>query len=119
MWLRRIFDHSVDPAVLDHIKVLRYSKKQHFTQRLLDRGMEEGFLTISKGQLILHTKPELTYKIVRSPGYFCCFDDERLGGEKEAKAYVAEHYADEKSPDKCKPAGYRKDNFFACELVEK
>ena len=127
MKFKRIFKEDDEGApirdddgnlVLDYVKVLRYGKKQHFTQKFFDKAMQEGWITLSRGMVILHTKPdELQYKIIRSPGYFCCFDNAPLGGEKEARAYVATNFDDQVSPDRCKPAGYRKDNFFACELV--
>lgn len=118
MLLKRHYDHSSGQPVLDYVEAKRYSKNQHFTQNFVNKAIEQEFLTMSKGSIILHTRPELTYKIIAVPGYFCCHDNTALGGEKEAKTYVEENFAQEKSPDNENPCGYRKDNFYRCELVE-
>ncbi len=104
-------------AILDTIRVKRLSKMQNFTQKLIDRAIREGFMSMIKGKIVLHTNDgDLSYKIVRSPGYFCCHDNEPLGGEKECREYVEANFKGIESPDKNNPAGYRKDNFHACEL---
>lgn len=107
-----------DDPVLDHIKVRRLSKRQNFTQKFIDRAIREGFMSMIRGKIVLHdVDGDLTFKIVRSPGHFCCHDNAPLGGEKEARAYVAANFKGVESPDKNNPSGYRKDNFHACELV--
>lgn len=126
MEIKRVFKKSKDGelmtdendnVLLETIKVSRISKIQNFTQKFFDRSIREGFASMSKGLFTLHTVDgDLNYKIIRSPGYYCCFDNEILGGEKEARKYVAENFGDEISPDKNNPSGYRKDNFHACEL---
>ena len=118
MLLKRIYDQSGDEPVLDHIKVLKSTKRQNFTQKLINRGVEEGWLSMGQGKITLHTVPELNYRVVRAPGFYCCFDDAKLDDDKHGDRYVAENYAGQTSPDKNNPAGYRKDNFFACELIE-
>ena len=120
MLLKRIYDHSGDTPVLDHIKAIRTSKVQKFTQKFIDKSVFEGFATLSKGKIILHAKPkDLTYKIVRVPGMYCCFDNAPMENQKSARKYVKDYYADTESPDSNNPSGYRKDAFYACELVEK
>ncbi len=128
MDLKRIFkkneagENELDQhgqPILDHIKVLRHSKKQNFTQKKIDQGVTDGFMTLSKGQIILHAKPaDLIYKIIRAPGYYCCFDNSKHGGEAEARQYTKDKYAGEVCDDSNNPAGYRKDNFFHCEIQE-
>jgi len=104
--------------VVETIKVTLLSKRQNFTQKFIDKAIREGYATLTKGKLILHTQDgDLEYKILRSPGYFCCHDNQSLGGEKECREYVAINFAGIDSPDKNNPSGYRKDNFHACELI--
>ena len=103
--------------VVDTIKVKRLSKHQNFTQKFIDKAVREGYATLSKGKVIIHTQDgDLEFKILRSPGYFCCHDNKSLGGEKECRDYVKDNFAGIDSPDKNNPSGYRKDNFHACEL---
>ena len=126
MEIKRIFKKDKDGALeidesgnllLETIKVKRLSKIQNFTQKFFDRAIREGFASMSKGLFILHTVDgDLEYKIILSPGYFCCFDNKELGGEKDARKYVADNFKGEESPDANNPSGYRKDNFHACEL---
>ena len=117
MQLKRIFDLTGPEPKLDYIKVLKKSTNQNFTQKLINKGIEEGWLSMSKGTIILHTIPELTYKVVRAPGFYCCFDNAKLDSDKHGQEYVAKNFAGQTSPDTNNPAGYRKDNFFACELI--
>ena len=117
MLLKRIYDRSGDKPKLDHIKVSRISKTQKITQQSINRLMVDNAVTVGDGKIVLHTVPALTYDIIRMPGYYCCFDEKPLSDQKTARKYVAENFADEKSPDKENPAGYRKDDFYFCELM--
>lgn len=123
MEIKRIFKTNDDGELtseLETIKVKRLSKIQNFTQKFFDRSICEGFASMSKGLFILHTiDGDLEYKIIRSPGHYCCYDNKLLGDEKEARKYIADNFKGEKSPDLNNPAGYRKDNFHACELQGK
>ncbi len=119
MQVKRIFKHDTGKPVFDHLKIIRAGKVQNFTQKFINKGMTNGFVTMSKGQIIIHGKPvDLSYKVVRIPGYYCCHDDAPLGGEKEAREYLEKNFKGKKSPCSNNPSGYRKDNFFHCELVE-
>jgi len=89
MQLKKIYNTEGQEPILDHIKVLRYGKKQNFTQKFINRGVAEGFLSMEKGRIVLHTDPELHYRIVRTPGMYCVFDDHPLDDEKAAMAYLA------------------------------
>lgn len=103
---------------VDHVVLRRLTDTQKFTQRVIDQGVTEGFLSIIKGELVFHTKPKDTkYRIIRKPGHYCCFDGQFLTDEKTARKYVADNFRGQKSPDKDHPAGYRKDNFYFCELI--
>jgi hypothetical protein len=118
MQLKRIYNTDGPNPVLDHIKVLQHSKNQRFTQKLINRGVAEGFMTVGQGIITLHTQPQLTYKIVRGPGIYCCFDGKKLDDEKAARAYVEQNFSGQASPDKNNPAGYADERFFTCELIE-
>ena len=118
MQLKRIYDLTGKEPVLDHVKILTMSKNQNFTQKRINEFVESGLATMSKGMITLHTKPEVAYKIVRAPGIFCCHDNKKLGSDKDAQKYMMEKFKGKPSPDKNNPAGYRKDSFFATELIE-
>lgn len=107
-----------EKPVVTQINVKQLSEKQNFTRKFIDKSLEDGFMSMIKGDIVLHTNPELTYKVVKVPGIFCCFTGVRLGDQKEARAYIADNYAGEKSPDLNNPSGYRDDRFYACELVD-
>lgn len=123
MLLKRIADTSgPEPAdgegwPVSHIEVRRAGPLQNFTPRLLFKGIDEGWVSIDGDTIKLKTKPKLTYHVLRKPGHYCAHCDAALAGETEARAHVAEQHDGEISPDPGNPAGYRVDNFFACELV--
>lgn len=128
MLLKRRFERDTNGPVKDaggnlilkHIEVKRLPKdgKQRITRKMVDRGLEEGFISLIKGNIIFHTVPELIFKVIHSPGIFCCFDEKRMGDQKEARAYVKANFAGQESPDKNNPAGYRDSRSYACELVD-
>ncbi len=103
-------------GTIDSIEVKRYSENQKFSQKFINNMMADGFLTMTKGKIVLHTQPELTYIIKQMPGYYCCHTGEKLSGEKEAKQHITENFSDIESPDKNNPAGYCKQDFYNCEL---
>jgi len=115
MLLKRIYDHSGDTPKLDHVKVLRAKEgAQNFSTRFVQNGQADGLVSVSDGQITLHTQPELTFDIVRVPGYYCCYCNQPMSDGAAARAHIAEEH-DGESPDSNNPAGYRKDNFYACE----
>jgi len=129
----------------DHLKILHspaLGGRQHFTPRLIEKGAVEGWLSFGAGKITIKTVPDeadLVFKILRAPGVYCCFDEAKLeGSEREAREYVLDNFAsgkggvelqvldgegnvvrsgNVKSPDANNPAGYRQDNFYACERV--
>ena len=118
MLLKKRFEHSTGEPILTHVEVIRKSKKQNFTRKFIDKSVESGLMTLTKGSIVLHTVPELTYKIIRGPGIFCCFDNERISDQEEARAYVAKNFKGVPSPDSNNPSGYRDDRFYACQLIK-
>ena len=117
MLLKRVYDHSGAAPVIDHVKVLRSKDRQNFSTRFVEQHLADGLLSIGKGQITLHTVPELIYRIVRKPGYYCCHDDIPVADADDAKRHIAKHFKGKESPDPSNPAGYRRDNFYACEKV--
>lgn len=84
--------------------------KQNFSTGLVQRGIREGWLTMSKDKLVLHTKPEeLVYDVVKGPGRYCChcgekLDDDAIG--ELAQTHVLMNHEGVESPDKGNPSGY-------------
>lgn len=110
MLLKRKFKDGV----LDYVEVKQSSIEQNFTQEFINDSVSSGLMSFSKGKIILHTKPELIYAVVRTPGFYCCHDNEKLSSELDAKTYTNNKFNGIKSPDDNNPVGYRKDNFFHC-----
>lgn len=78
MLLRRIYKRDaqgemVRPVALDGVEVRHtgLSREQRFSTRLVAAGLNEGWITIRDGALLVHTRPEaLRYTIVRVPGRY-------------------------------------------------
>ncbi len=123
MLLKRIYDHA-DPKApkLAHIEC-RHSgthAAQNFSRRLVEAAVSEGWMTLSRGKLTLHAKPEdLTYTIKRGPGHYCCHCGEKLESDATgagARTHIAEKHAGSESPDKQWPHGYAVLNAYECVL---
>lgn len=109
-----------DKPIIDHVKVIRKSKnsKQNFSTKFILNGFKSKLVSIVDDVITLNTKPELNFKIIREPGYYCCHDDEPCGTGAEARSYLEENFKDIESPDPNNPSGYRKDNFYATEEIK-
>jgi len=127
MWLKRQYDQKklvrdesgkvveVKPNAVKGIKVLRAGPRQHFSQRFLDGGISEGWLSIAKGLITIGgVDGPVKYRIERAPGHYCCHCHLKLDDSPSGQAHVKAKHGKSKSPDTSNPAGYRKDNFFAC-----
>jgi hypothetical protein len=115
MLLKRIHDHSSGAPVVIGVKVLRAGRKQKFTPQLIERGIMEGWLALGGGRITLtgHDGAQHVWRIVRSPGRYCCHCGERLGDNADnmelarlAQAHVAAKHAGVASPDPENPSGY-------------
>lgn len=98
-----------------YIEPLRISNEQVLSVRFVDTGMQEGWLSVVDGKLIIRTAPDeddLVFRIERRPGKYSCFTGERLGSEKAAKEHVAQFETE--SPDPNNPSGWRDDRFYSC-----
>ena len=118
MRLKRIYKTDGAEQVLVHIAVSQYKKNQNFSQKFVDKCIEDGFLSISSSTIVFDTMPKLTYKIVSTPGIYCCFDNKKMDDEQNAIDYIEQNYAGQDSPDLNNPRGYRDDRFYRCELME-
>lgn len=147
MELKRIFnrDGEGNPTTVSHIKLVSEPKngRWNVSQRVINQGLEEGWLSIVDGHLVIKTAegaPDVRYKIVRKPGYYCVFcgepvDATNRGLTASGKAHMSKHAGEElakltaenKLPEGCtpemidqinNPAGYGKFNHFACQRVQ-
>ena len=98
------------------------SPEQNFSGGLIEAGVTEGWVSITKGKLILNVKPEdLVYTIKRGPGRYCCHCGGKLADDatgEMARAHVAAEHKGEKSPDQANPGGYCMLNHYECVLDE-
>lgn len=114
----------LNPPPLDHLVIHHtgLDAEQSFSERLVQQGVEEGFILIQDGQLILYARPEnLVYDVRRTPGRYSCFDGSKLPDDDDdsgrlARAVMAERHPGEPSPDPAHPAGYYKLNHYECVL---
>lgn len=101
------------------IEILRAKQVQHFSPGFVERGVAEGWIIMGKGRIVLEgVGSKAIYRIMRIPGYYCCHCEGPLPDGSAGKVHVALAHAEDKSPDTSNPAGYRRDNFFACEKEE-
>ena len=122
MQLKRVYKTDADgvvitPLILDYVKLLRSGPKQKFSTGLVKAAVAEGWMTLTKGRIVLHTKPEVSYKIVRIPGRYCCFSGDKLPDDATgaaAQAHIASNHKGKKSPDKQNPSGYCMLNAYDC-----
>jgi hypothetical protein len=92
--------------------------EQNFSERLVRGAVKEGWMTLSKGKLVLHSMTDdLSYAIKRGPGRFCSHCGCELDTDKDAQAHVASVHAGAKSPDAQNPAGYEKVDGYECVLA--
>lgn len=114
----------LNPPPLSHIEVRHtgLQARQHFSERMVKGGIDEGWMAIRDGQLTIYALPEnLVYSIIQVPGRYSCFDGSKLPDDEgdtgaAARAVIADRHPGEVSPDPAHPAGYYKINHYVCEL---
>lgn len=114
----------LNPQPFSHIEIKHTGlhPEQNFSTRLVGAGIEEGWISVQDGKLIVHAEPEpLVYDIVAAPGRYSCFDGEKLPDDPEdkgtlARQALAHQYPGMTSPDPDHPAGYYKINYYECVL---
>ena len=98
------------------------SPEQNFSRRLIDAGVAEGWITMSKGKIVMHTTDEdLEYAIVRMPGMYCCHCDAKLVDDTSGASgrdHVQAMHGGQPSPDANNPAGFRQTHAYECVLDE-
>jgi hypothetical protein len=101
---------------VDYIEAETAPDIQRFTQRFMDMGESEGWLTVHDAILTIKSKPQdIVYKIVKYPGVYCCHCELSVTDGNNAKVHVAENHNGIPSPDDFNKAGYRYDNFYECQ----
>lgn len=99
------------------VQVLHAGAKQKFTSDLIERGSAEGWLSMGQGKVTVHAEGgDVRYRIIRSPGYYCCHCGQQLEGDprigdgpeaaKKRLAHVQEKHRGQPSPDPENPSGY-------------
>lgn len=117
--------HFDSKGAVSHLEVRRETKvgkEWHPSDRVVQAGLAEGWLSIADGKMTLKTeagKSDHVFKIVNPPGVFCSHCGVKLeAGGAFAQEHVAGEHGDAKSPDAENPAGYRQDNFFRLKRVK-
>ncbi len=114
-------DWDAAEPVVSHVEVRTRPKEWRPSTKIIDKGIAEGWLTLDEDIVTLITaegEPDVKYKVIAPPGYYCCHDGEPLPGEKEAQAYVKQNFAGKDSPSKQHPAGYARHNFYMLERLD-
>lgn len=111
MYLKRLKD---DDGRYSQVKVLRTGDAWRPSTRIIEQGSAQGWLTLGKGYVTLHTpEGDVRFRIVRGPGRRCVHCGMELGSEREAKAHVAAEHADAAAHPE-HPAGYEHTRFYDC-----
>jgi hypothetical protein len=129
MQLKRLYDHSGDTPRVRGVRVVHAGKKQKFSMKLIGQAADQGWLTMGKGRIVIHDEDgDIVYRVVRTPGFYCCHCGARLVGDpriddgKEGAAqrlaHVVEKHGDAPSPDAENPAGYMGTTSIKGVLVE-
>lgn len=106
-----------DP-IITGVRVLHAGSKQLFSTKIVEKGMDQGWISRGKKRITIHgADGDIEYRVLRVPGYYCCHTGRDLGSEKKAKAHIAELYPDTSSPDPNNPSGYRRTLHYECERV--
>lgn len=125
MRVKRIF-HEGAPSHLEFQTVGPVGSSQKLTQRLLEKGIAEGWLAIAGGEWTFKTadgQPDVVFKVVAKPGRYCAHCGEELpGNEADAREHIAAKHSSKDgepkaSPDPENPAGWAVHNYFLCERV--
>lgn len=113
MLLKRLYDEKQNVRA---VKILRLGQKQNLSPRLVEAAVAQGWMKLEQGRITLKAEPQdVTLRIVSAPGYYCCHCDAAWDNGASGRTHIAQAHKGELSPDPNNPAGYRRDNFFACE----
>jgi len=110
------------PVAALSLKHTGTNPEQNFSRRMVDAGLQEGWLSMARGTLTLHTtEDDLAYTILKTPGTYCCHCDMRLDDDPSGasnRQHVEREHPGEASPDPANPAWYRVTNAYECVLDE-
>ncbi len=119
MLLKRVYEGEGKQKKLSHVKVLRKSEVQKFSTKFVEQQAKEGIISLGGGNITLKTDDgDLVYKIVASPGYYCCHCNEQVGDGKDGERHIEEKHKGKESPDPNNTSGYRRDNCYTCVLAD-
>jgi len=122
---RKYADPNGPSKAVIGVEILNAKGPHNFSQRFLDGGAAEGWLSLGKGKIIIEgSNGSAIFKIVTTPGYFCCHCGEKLSGGSDGavqRLHLIEKHSDKDghakpSPDPGNPSGWRLDLFYATEL---
>jgi hypothetical protein len=114
---------------LKGVKVIHAGPKQKFSPSSLLDGMSQGWLTMADGVITVRNADgaDVQYRVVRTPGYYCCHCGEKLPGDPAVidgpegaavrKKHVEDSHRGKKSPDPENPSGYMGTNSFKGVLI--
>lgn len=127
--VRKRRDGSVVAGRWDHeqsrVDEGNYPNRHHFPTKWLNRALAEGWASLSRGNIVLHTAHgDVVYRIERAPGAYCVHCGTKLGeGAARNPAQVAprlEHVEAQHSEapvDSANPAGYEVTDHYDATLV--
>jgi hypothetical protein len=99
------------------LKVIRAKPRQNFSTKFVTKGATEGWLNQDGDFITIHgVDGPLTYRILRRPGIYSCFDGREFSSGTEARAYIIKNHGGQVSPDKENPAGYKILREYKCAL---
>lgn len=96
--------------------------EQNFSAQLVQSGLSDGWITMGRGQLTIHTaedQDDLVYTIERGPGMYCCHCGQKLPDDPSGelgRSHVQREHAGVESPDPQNPLGFRVINAYECVL---
>ena len=99
------------------VEVLDARDEENVARSAVDRWILDGVASLDRGKLVLHSKPKLTYAIVRWPGRYCCHCYAPLDNENEARAHLEDEHDGAESPDPSNPAGWYVADYYECKKV--
>lgn len=114
--LKRLHDQEAKKrgeVKVSGVIVMGYGGEHHFTPKLVEMGVAENWLTMGNGQItVVGKNKSASFKIVRTPGYYCSHCKAPMPDGSAAAAHVKTKHAGVKSPDRNNPSGYGKQNYF-------
>lgn len=93
MRLKRVYDKGR----VTHVQVEQTgtSPQQNFSDRLVEEGVDHGWIAVSGASLTMKAEPEsLRFTILRTPGYYCRSTGERIPLSERALRRMATRQLD-------------------------